>query len=353
MAFFSWIDQEAALSDLALTVRAQEVQTEDVDETFQDIFAPRRNVDSTKLSVVMGTVDFRPVSERREWNARGRQIHQKTPDISEMQFIPVESYWKIGEEEIQHYGEATRGNMAVFREIVRTELPTRVDDLAMANIRRLELDLNRAWTTGTIIVKHPHNGTTQTVSYGFDTARYQTAGTAWDDAGVDAYQEFLAWCEDGADAIGSLGGVRLRRSDYRVIQADAPVGLNGLPLNRAQFEDQVSSDLGVDFRFYITETTYDEYVDGGLTTTDVEVWPDATLALIPAGVQIGNMCYAPVVRAYDLVPGTSAGHAPIDVRGQAVFREVGGNGRELTTECQVNAFPVPDERKMWVIDIGT
>lgn len=353
MNYFSWIAQEALLSNLALTVRAQAVQTEDVDQTFQDIFMPRRNVDSVKLSAVMGTVDFRPVSERREWNTRGRQIHQRTPDISEMQFIPVEDYWRIGEEEIQHYAEATRGNMAVFREIIRADLPTRVDDLAMANIRRLEVDMFKAWSTGTIVVKHPHNGTTKTVSYGFDTARYQSAATAWDDAGVDAYAEFIAWAEDGADAIGSVGGVLMRRSDYRVIQADAPMGLNGVPLTRGQFEDQVSQDLGVDFRFYINETTFDIYTDGGLTTATTEVWPDATLALLPNDIRVGSMCYAPVVRAYDLVAGTAAGHAPIDVRGQSVFREVGNNGRELTTECQVNAFPVPDEQRMWVINIGT
>lgn len=351
MNYFAWLAQEEALTNEALTIRAQQIAPDDVDETLQDIFMPRRNVDSVRLSEI-GTIDFRPVSDRREWNARGRQINTITPDLAEMEFIPVEDYFKIAEREIQKYAESTRGNMSVFRDIIRASLPDRVDDLALANIRRLEVDMFKAWSTGTIVVRHPHTGATQTVSYGFDTGRYQTAATAWDDAGLDAYAEFIAWAEDGIDEIGSAGGAVLRRATYRAIQADAPTGINGVPLTRGQFEDQVRADLGVDFRFYILETEFDIYTTGGLETTRTALWPAETIALLPANIQVGNMCYAPVVRAYDIVGGLANAASEIDVRGQNVYREVENGGRALTTECQVNAFPLPDERRMWVIDVG-
>lgn len=350
MGPFSWIAQEEALSSDTLTIRAQEIAPEDVDETLQDIFFPRRNVDSVTLSSITD-VDFRPVSARREWNTRGRQINMKTPNLAEMEFIPVEDYFKIGEREIQKYGEAVRGNAAVFRDLIRASIPNRVDDLVEANFRLLETDYVTAWTTGTIIARHPHKNVTQTVSYGFDSTRYQTAVTAWDDPGIDAYAEFIAWAEDGRDRIGSIGGAIMRRATYRAIQADAPMGLNGVPLTRGQFEDQVSSDLGVDFRFYIRETQFDVFTDGGLATTRVDVWPDEIIALLPSNIQVGNMCYAPIFRATDLTEGQVSGGED-EIRSQRIFREIAGNGRELAIECQVNAFPLPSENRMWVIDVG-
>ena len=351
MGPYSWAAQEEGLSPETLTRRVQEINPDDVDETLQDIFFPRTNVDSVRLQEI-GDVDFRPVSDRREWNARGRQINMETPDLAEMEFIPVEDYFKLAEREMQKYGERVGGNVTAFRDIIRSSIPNRIDDLAEANFRRLEIDYVVAWTTGTIVVHHPHKNQSQTVSYNYDTARWQTAATAWDDPGVDAYAEFISWAEDGKDAIGSIGGAVLRRSLYRVIQADAPMGLNGVPLTAGQFEDQVSQDLGVDFRFYIRENQFDIYADGGGTTTKTDVWPDQKLALLPAGIAVGRMCYAPIYRAHDMTDvGASAG-ANFDLRGQRVFVELEGNGRQLTYECQVNAFPVPRERSMWVIDAG-
>jgi hypothetical protein len=350
MGPFSWIAQEEALSPEALTIRVQEINPDDVDETLQDIFFPRRDVNSVLLKE-MGGIDFRPVSERREWNTRGRQINTVTPDLAEMEFIPVEAYWKIAEREIQKYMESAQGDAMAFRRLIRMTLPQRTDDLAEANFRRLELDYVQAWTAGTITAKHPQKNQTVTVSYNYDTARYQAAATPWDDPSVDAYAEFIAWAEDGEDAIGSLGGVVLRRSLYRVIQADAPMGLNGVPLTRGQFEDQVSNDLGVDFRFYIRENHFDVYTNGGFATTEQDVWPDEIAALLPSNIAVGNMCYAPVYRARDL-EGVNAGDGESDIRGQRVFVEVEGNGRQLTTECQVNAFPVPNERRVWIMDAG-
>lgn len=349
MNYFEWMAQEAELTSEALTVRAQALPPNDRDNLLHEAFFPRQDVESTTLSQIT-TVDFRPASDRREWNVRGRLIPMKTPDLASLEMIPVEDYFKIEEYELQKLFERTAGNEQLFRNLVGVSIPTRVDSLVNANRRRLEFDAFQAWSQGTITVMNPQLGGTATVSYGFDTARYQTAATAWNDAGVNAYEELLAWIEDGVDAIGGpVIGMVCKRPLYRAIQEDAP-SETGLMLTRGQFEDQLSADLGFDFRFYIIEHRLDKFNDAGLTTTRTAVWPDEVAALVPAGVSVGNMAYAPIYRTNALA--ANAGMDEIDVRGMSVFREVSNGGRELTVECQVNAFPIPDEQRIWVIDAG-
>ncbi len=350
MNFFSWLAQEKLLTDAALTIRAQVLQPDDLDNLRYEPFFPRRDVDSMKLRE-MGNIDFRPVSDRREFNARGRQINTITPNIKDLQFIPVESYFQIGEQEINDYMERTGGNATVFRELVGSRIPDRIDELAAANLRRLEIDAFTAWATGTVVTRHPHTGVTTTVSYGFDTDRYATAVTDWDDGAVNAYEELLAWLADGVDALGgNPAGIIMTRAIYNEIQADAPE-VDGRPATRAEFEELVRDASGIDLTFYVMEHKLDVYTTGGLETTRTRVWPSQKIALVPIGVAVGNMCYSPVVRAYDVVGDASLG-SEIDVRGQTVFREVAGNGRQATWECQVNAFPVPNEDRLWVMDTG-
>lgn len=349
MNYFEWYAQEAELTSEALTVRAQALPPNDRDNLLHDVFFPRQDVDSTTLSQIT-TVDFRPASDRREWNVRGRYIPMKTPDLASLEMIPVEDYFKIEEYELQKLYERTLGNEALFRQLVGTSIPTRTDNLVNANRRRLEFDAFEAWAKGTITVMNPQLGGTATVSYGFDAARYQTAATAWNDAGVNAYEEFMAWIEDGIDAIGGpVIGAVMKRATYRAIQEDAP-SETGLMLTRGQFEEQLSADLGFAFRFYIIEHRLDKFNDGGLAHTRTDVWPDEYVALVPAGVAVGNMAYAPIYRTNRLA--ANAGIDQIDVRGMSVFTEVSNGGRELTVECQVNAFPIPDEQRIWVIDAG-
>jgi hypothetical protein len=160
----------------------------------------------------------------------------------------------------------------------------------------------------------------------------------------------LAWVEDGIDAVGSGVGAVMRRTTFREIQLDAPKGLDNITLTRAQVEDRLQQDLGIDFRFYLFENRLDAKTDNGLTYVRTNVWPAEQVALVPAGLRVGDMAYAPVARAFQLA--AVAQDAEIDVRGQSVFREIGGNGRDLTVECQVNAFPLPEENLLWVIDVG-
>lgn len=349
MNYFSWLAQEELLTSEALTVRAQALPPNDRDQLLWPTFFPRADADSMKARDITD-VDFRPISDRREWNTRGRAIPLITPSISELEFIPVESYFKLGEQEIQHLVERTLGNEALFRQIIGSTVPGRVASLVDANQRRLEMDAMTAWSLGQVTVMNPQTGVTVTVSYNFDTNRYQTAGTAWNDAGLNAYNEFLAWVEDGVDAVGPVIGAVMRRATFNAIQADAPQGIDAIRLTRAQVQDRISQDLGFDFNFFIHEGRADKFTDGGLAYSRVNYWPAEKVALVPTGAVVGSMQHAPVARAYELA--RLSPDAKINVRGMTVYREVANGGRELTTECQINAFPMPTETRLWVIDAG-
>lgn len=349
---FTWMQAEEELSPVALTVRAQTVDPTDQGRLLWDRIMPRRDVDMTKLSSLTST-DVRITSDRREWNQRGRYINIVTPARRELEWVPIEGYFRIEEKEINDLMNEVRGNAALFRSIIGARVPARTDTLALANWRRLELDVFSAWTRGEITSMNPQTGQTYTVDYGFDADRYQTAGTAWSDGGLNAYNEFLAWAQDAYEMIGSFQGAMMRLATRNAIVADAPNPMAGaiaaLTPTISQVEQRIQDELGLPFRFYINENTVETYTDGGVTRQTVKVFPAETIAAIPAGVSVGNTAFAPVVRAYDLqnVPG-----AGVDIRGITVFYEVGGNGREVTVEGQFNPMPDPDEQKLFVIDVG-
>lgn len=346
---FSWLGAEAGLSAAALTVRAQTVPLDDQGNLLWPNLSPRRDVDSFELRNI-DTTNFRPTADRREWNARGRMIPVRTPGTRDLSWVPIESYFKVAEEEINRLLTQVNGNQTLFRDIVRASIPNRTDDLVTANLRRIEVDFFNAWLLGTITQRNPQMGTTQTISLGLDAARYEAAGTAWDDAGVNAYDEFVAFLERAIQAVGPIRGVALRLATLKVIQADAPQGIMGVPLTRAQVQDRVSQDVGMPFQFYVIENTVDMFADGGTDTTTAKVFPTGRIAVIPQDGTVGETLFAPVARAYNI--SNVAPKANIDVRGMTVFHEVENGGRGLTVECQVNAFPFPTERKVYVADVG-
>lgn len=353
MADFTWLEAEDDLSPGALTVRAQAVDPTDQGQLLWDAFMPRRDVDQTKLSSLT-TQDIRIVSDRREWNARGRYIPLYTPPRKELEWIPIEAYFKLEEKEINDILNEVRGNQALFREIIGARIPDRVRTAVLANWRRLEVEVFAAWANGEISYMNPQTGVSTTVDYGFDANRYQTASTAWDDAGVNAYDEFLAWAQDAFETIGSFQGAAMRLATRNAIVADAPNpmagAVAGLTPTVSQVEQRIQDELGLPFRFYINENTVETFDDGGTAKTRVKVWPDHVVAAVPAGATVGSVAFAPVARAYDIsaqVPG-----AGVDIRGNTVFYEAANGGRELTVECQFNPMPDPDEQMLYVIDAG-
>lgn len=349
MTDFTWINLVRELSPAALTVRAQALSPNDQDRLLWDAFFPRRDVDSVDLKDIT-TLDYRPTADRREWNADGRYVPMLTPAQRELTMVPIESYDKIEEQEMQKLMERSLGNAEIIKQIIGASLPARTDRLVQADYRRLELDAFAAWANGAIVQRNPQTGATYTASFGFDANRYQTAATAWNDGGVNAYNEFLAWVQDAIETVGPVAGVIMRLATLKEIQADAPQGVMQLPLTRAQLFDRVQQDLGQAFRFYIMEHTVGEFQTAGSAVTQRKVWPAQKVAIVPAGEQVGFTAFAPVVRAMQLAAAVP--EAGIDIRGVTVYHNAAAQAKELTIAAQLNAMPVPDEQKMFVIDAG-
>ena len=82
MANFAWMAQVAALSPAALTVRAQTISPNDNGRLLWDLFFPRVNVDSVRLSEI-NTLDDRPAADRGHGaHARRRlRLHPRGLDV--------------------------------------------------------------------------------------------------------------------------------------------------------------------------------------------------------------------------------------------------------------------------------
>lgn len=344
---FSWLQQEDELTSEALTVRAQTISPNDDGVLLWDAFFPRTDVDSIKLSEIT-TLDFRPAASRREWNQGGRRIPLKTPDIREIEITPVESFFKIGEQEIQRLAERTLGNESVFRDIVGSRIPDRSDGLVQANYRLIEVEAFEAWANGQITVKNPETGQTTTVSFGFDSSRYQTAGTDWATA-ANAYDEFISFMEDSIDKVGQVSGAVMRLATFQEIQADAPQP-NNVVLTRRQVRERVQDELGTPFTFFILENTVDVFDDAGLATTRTKIWPTGKVAAVPQGEVVGSTAFAPVARAMELA--RQVPEAGIDIRGQTVYHNAENAAKALEVQAQVNPITIPDEQRVNVIDAG-
>ena len=178
----------------------------------------------------------------------------------------------------------------------------------------------------------------------------QTAATAWNNVAVNAYDEFLAWYEDGLEAVGAGRGAAMRLATLRAIQADAPDLLGGVKMTRAQLADRIADDAGAAFEFIIIEDTVDLPTDGGIATASAKVFEAEQVAFVPADNRVAYTAFAPVVRAYELVQQFP--QKGIDVRGATVFYDEEITGRELRIEVQLNAMAIPDEQRVFAIDVG-
>lgn len=358
MAYFSWIAAEQELSSADLTTIVQAIDPNDQDELLWPVLFPRQDVGSVKISTITQIVPTRFVSDRREWNARGRLIPQEFPGTAELEMVPIEDFFKMGEREVQALVEQLRGNMEQFRREVKTNVPERTRELAMANLRRIEVDSINAWTTGQITARNPVTGSTYTASYNMDATRYQVAGAAWTGGvGGTAYQSLLTWLQAGIDRGIQIGGVMGRLSTRNAIVSSAPN-------TRYPFQDtpgaiapllkdveaRIQDELGIEFQFFLNEQTVDIFPTGGIATVNTKKWPTQTLAVVPSSGVIGYNAFAPVARAYDI--SQAQPEAEIDVNGMTVYVGSANEGRDLNVECQVNALPVPVERNVWVINTG-
>jgi len=350
MSSFNWTHEVDELSPAALTVLAQAISPNDNGQLKWDMFFPRENVDSVDLKDVT-TLDYRPASDRREWNQKGRLIPTKTPNIRDVSIVPIEGYYSWGEYELQKLNERAMGNAALVAEIMMSSVPAKVKAIAMANYRRLEVDAFTAWALGTITQRNPQNAAeTFAASFGFDAGRYQTAGTAWNDAGLNCYNELLDFLDDGINAVGAIRGLVCRRNFVKEVLADAPDLAGGAQMTLVQLEQRIQDDLGSEFKFYPMEDTVEVFDDGGTATTSTKVWTAEKIAVVPAKTRVGRTAFAPVIRAMDIAKQLP--QAKIDVNGQTAFYTKKNNGKELDLEVQANAVPIPNESDMFIMDVG-
>jgi len=349
MSTFSWIQTVQNLSPAALTVLAQTRSPNDNGRLVWDAFMPRVNVDSISLEDVT-TLDFRPASGRRGWNQRGRRMPLRTPDKRKLTIEPIEFNFRVDEKEMQFLMERFLGNQALIQQVIGTSIPERTEKLADGNYRQLELDTLEAWSLGKVTIKDPETGDSYEVPFGFAPERQETAGTAWDDGSVNAYDELIAWAEDAITKVGPIGGAALRLAVRKAILEDAPELPGGVKMSLAQLEDRISQDLNSPFRFFLMEDTVDIPTDGGVAYTRTNKWPVGVVAAIPSDRRIGKVAFAPIGRAMTIAQEVP--EARIDVRGNAVFMFEANGGRELDVECQLNSFPVPDENRVATIDTG-
>lgn len=346
---FAWLKLLKELAPAALTVRAQVLPYDDMGKLMWATFFPRVDVQSIRLADIY-TSDYRPTADRREWNAPGRRVPLLSPDWREMEIIPIEAESIIDEHEMQILMERAFGNEETVRQQIMVRIPDRVQMLTMANYRRLEKDVFEAWSQGQITVRNPQNGETRVESFDFDAGRYQTASTAWNDGSVNAYTEFMAWLQDAEDTIGPVEGVMLRRATLNAIKDDAPVAETVAVTTQLRLEELITQEMGYDFKFVVNEQSVDVFDDGGNAYTRTKIWPAEKVAAIPQGMTIGGTYFAPVARAMQMVNGAPS--AKIDVNGMTVFYVDENDEKELKIQAQLNALPVPDENRCYVIDAG-
>lgn len=353
MATGTWQSIVDLLDPYTLTVQQQALPPNDRgDVLLWDTFMPRENVPSVELNYVT-TVDYRPAADRREWNTRGRLVPSAMPTRRRVSIVPIEARDRLDEFEMQRVGESGGANAQIIKDMAMVTIPKRIDKLVDAVYRRLELDAFKAWTEGKIVQRNPENASiTYEASFGFDSARLNTAATAWDDPGVNAYSLLLAWIEDAEDLVGPIKGAMLRRVTMQAILADAPNLPNSVIMTMTQIEERISQDKGSEFKFYVNENSIDVFDDGGTAKTRTKVWPAETIAAIPTDGKIGTTAFAPVLRAMEIASGRSDGAPGMDVRGVTTYHEVGNGGRELQLEAQLNALPIPDEQRVYVTDVG-
>jgi hypothetical protein len=351
MAYFSWLAAADRLQPAALTVQAQALPPDDLGRLLWDEFYNRDPVPSVDLSGLTA-LDYRPTADRREWNAPGRRVPILTPGTQQISMVPIEANFVIDEKEMQRLFERAVGNEQIVRDQVSADVPKRTDLITMACWRRLEYDAMRAWATGQIIQRNPENAAeTFALSFGFSSTRYTTAGTAWNDASVNAYDLFLAWYEGAERLAGPGAGAMVRLATFKAILADAPALQGGVKMTRSALTSRIQDDTGKAFDFFINESSVDVFDDGGLAFTRTNVWPAQKVAFVPQGQKIGRVAFAPVLRAWEIARDAGPG-AGIDVNGVTVFHETRNAGKELEVQAQLNAFPVPSEQLCVVIDAG-
>lgn len=348
-----YLESVPGLRSVNRTVSAQVVSPDDNGVLKYPTFFPITNVETTKIGdITIG--QYRPMASRREWNANGRLIPLKTPDVRDIDIIPVEAYFTLGEKEMQVLEEQTGGNQDLVKQRIGVSIDSRTDALAEAVYRRVEWDAMRLWATGKVVQDNPQSSgnvdTKQNVEtdFAFGSDRQQTAGTAWTSS--TAYDNLVSWLKDGVAAMGRIEGVRLSGAEYALIKASTPA-TTGLMKTREYIQNLIADELGNQFVFVQADDTMDPFDDGGTSTTTEVIWPVRKIAAIPAGGVVGITAKAPVLRAGQL--SREFGDAGVDRNGVVIYYTSLNEGKGVKVSAQANIMAIPNKGKIWTIDAGT
>ncbi len=344
MDLVSYLNSVEGLRAVDRTISAQLVTPNDAGNLVYPTFFPPLDVPSVKLGeIVIG--NFRPVASRREWNGPGRLIPVRTPGTRDIEIIPVESYFTLGEREIQTLVEQTDNNEALILGSMGADFPSRTDGLAEADERRIEADALTVWATGSLTQDDPQTGRTYVTDFKYAAGRMQTAGTAW--TNVTAYANFMAWL---ADCPFPAGGVYLRQATYNAIEAGAPNLLNGYRPTMRDIQQRITDTRGLPFRFVVEEGTLDFPVDGGIDFASTKKWAANRLAAIPVDGRVGRTAFAPVVRAAEFQ--RTFPDAGVKRNRVTVYYNSLNEGKGAKVSAQVNALSVPAEGTLWTMNAG-
>lgn len=335
------------LSSWELTVSEQARTAENNPELRWENHFVRTPVGSTRLSDVEVT-ETREISDRREWNADGRFIPAKTPKIKDISMVPMESYFVLGEEEMQRLFERNGMNSELVLRAAKALIPQRVNGLVDTIFRGLEFEAFQSWATGQIVAQNPQTGKTMVASQQIAADRYVTAGTAWSDS--NAFDELMKYVYLAQEKIGEIEGVYLRLAELLKIQKSAPrLTTTEVRMSTKQISERISEEIGSDFYIQVDERTVDRFTGAGANTVKTKIWSQGKVAFIPSGGQVGRMLQAPQARAQNL-PEVAAEF--VDINGIMVYYESLKNGKALKVEAQANWLPILNEQNVYVVDAG-
>ena len=332
------------LSAAEMTIRAQALRNENPDRLRWSVFYAQDEADNMQLRE-FGRADFAFVTERRPYNTQGLELPEKFGELKHMLFLPIQIKKTIDEEEIQMLNVPTDNERMVL-ELMEKRIPDRVDKMVLADERRLEVDGFHAWATGNIKAKNYQTKQVALVSYGFASERYQSATTPWSDSTVNSLAELIAWLRDARSLVGTVVRVYMDGYTLQVLLDDAPTDANDLPLAQGELEQYVSAKSGREVRFAVDDQEFETDLEGG----KVRRWPVGKVAAVPEGFRIGQMRFAPVSRASDLIDQVDSDE--IEQRDVTVFYVTNDDGTQLQIQAQLNAYPAPRENDIAVMDNG-
>lgn len=335
------------LSSWEITVTEQARTEENIPELQWNSFFPERDVRSVRLADVT-VVDLRYISDRREWNADGRLIPAKVPGVREFEMVPMESYFRIDEREMQFLFEQNGGQMDLVVQSAKADIESRSSSLYDSILWGLEYEAFQGWANNEFIVQNPQTGKSYVASMQVDSTRYVTAGTPWTDE--NAYDLFLESAYKAWEKVGTIQGAKMRRSTAFNIMKSAPrLTTSKVRMTLREINERLSDELGTQFTIDIDERVVERFDGAGVETTPTKIWPAGKVGFIPAGGQIGNMLKAPQVRS-QMLPQVASEF--VDRNGIILYFDKENNGKSLKVQAQANWMAIPNEQKVYVVDAG-